>query len=366
MKLASNRRGFACKDRRFAGSKGYRLRSRGSGLRKRSPYDKKTMSRQIIVKPYQRAFRRPLRTARGEWAIREGFLLRVEQDGQIGYGEVAPLPEFGSETVEQARAFLRQLVNEPGLTVPEDLPCCAFGLSAAGSPASAPPRDYAVSALLPAGAAALRLVLDKVADGYRSFKWKIGVEPMVKEITMARSLIESLSGGAKVSFDANASLTSSELEQWLELLAAFPEQVEYMEQPLACGQEDAMAKYMASSGVAIALDESLNAPDGARWLVPGAWAGPLVVKAPLMGEVSALTGKLAPLAGQVVLSSVFETGIGLENCLHLADSLPELCRLIGFDTLDAFDDELQPLESTSQIRAADRQRYTAEQIWNLI
>ncbi len=27
------------------------------------------MSRQISVKPYQRAFRKPLRTAHGEWAI---------------------------------------------------------------------------------------------------------------------------------------------------------------------------------------------------------------------------------------------------------------------------------------------------------
>ena len=52
------------------------------------------MSRQITVKPYRRAFRQPLRTAHGEWTTREGFLVRVEQDGCFGYGEVA-LPSFG-------------------------------------------------------------------------------------------------------------------------------------------------------------------------------------------------------------------------------------------------------------------------------
>jgi O-succinylbenzoate synthase len=324
------------------------------------------MSRQIAVKSYQRPFRHPLRTARSEWSTREGFLLRVEGDGQIGYGEVAPLPEFGSETVEQARAFLQQLIRQPDLEVPASLSCCAFGLSAASAAVSAPPGDYSISALLPAGVAALRLVSDKVDLGYRNFKWKIGVEPIAKEITMARSLIESLPAEVRVRFDANASLTPAALEQWLALLVTYPEQVEYMEQPLACGQEEAMAAYMASSGIAIALDESLNAPDGKRWLEPGAWAGALVVKAPLMGEVSALTAKLAPVAEQVVLSSVFETGIGLENCLRLADALPALRRPIGFDTLDAFDDPLQPLESAPQIRAVDRQSYTAEQIWNLI
>ena len=57
------------------------------------------MSCQISVKPYRRAFRQPLRTVHGEWTTREGFLVQVEQDGGFGYGEVAPLPSFGSETV---------------------------------------------------------------------------------------------------------------------------------------------------------------------------------------------------------------------------------------------------------------------------
>ena len=70
------------------------------------------MSRQISVKPYRRAFRQPLRTAHGEWATREGFLVRVEQEGRVGYGEVAPLPEFGSETLAEATAFLEQLVSQ--------------------------------------------------------------------------------------------------------------------------------------------------------------------------------------------------------------------------------------------------------------
>lgn len=321
------------------------------------------MSRQITVKPYRRHFRQPLRTARGEWALREGFLLRVETDAGVGYGEVAPIPEFGSETLAAADAFLQRLARDPGLEVPDELPCCAFALSAALHVAEHPKQDYPVSALLPAGAAAVRIAEEKTETGYRNLKWKIGVEPIAKELVTCRSLLESLPSGVKLRLDANTSLSLDGLERWLGLLADFPATVDYLEQPLPCGEEATMAETMESSGVPIALDESLNGSGGARFLEPGAWAGPLVVKAPLMGDVALLRAKLTPIAGQVVFSSVFETGIGLENALALADALPEMERPVGYDTVGAFDDGLNHMQPASAICAADRQNYNPGSLW---
>jgi O-succinylbenzoate synthase len=123
---------------------------------------------------------------------------------------------------------------------------------------------------------------------------------------------------------------------------------------------------MEATGIGIALDESLNGSDRERWLKPNAWAGVLVIKAPLMGELSQLADRLAPVAGQVVFSSVFETGIGLENSLRLADSLPQLFRSVGYDTIDAFNDELNYLQAAPTICASDRRSYDPELVWNLI
>ena len=351
------------------------------------------MSRQISVKPYRRAFRQPLRTAHGEWIIREGFLVRVEQDRRTGYGEVAPLPSFGSETLAEAKAFLEQLVREPEMNAPVNLPCCAFALSAAqvlaerrtrvdslengeapnqsaprpsSSSVVAPPRDYSVSALLPSGSAALRLADEKSKAGYRSMKWKIGVEPIAKEISTARSLFDSLPSTVRLRFDANAGLAASELEQWLEFLIPYRERIDFIEQPLACGQEASMGDYMKASGIGIALDESLNGTDGGRWLKPNAWPGALVIKAPLMGELIQLADRLAPVAEQVVFSSVFETGIGLENSLCLADSLPQVFRPIGYDTVDAFNDGLNYQQAAPTICTSNRRAYDPDLIWNLI
>ncbi|NBB78818.1 MAG: o-succinylbenzoate synthase [Verrucomicrobia bacterium] len=326
------------------------------------------MNRSITVKRYERRFRQPLRTARGAWAVREGFLLRVERDGAVGYGEVAPLPEFGSETVAAAEAFLQELTNDPGRAVPEDLPCCAFALSAAlrsgwGGTAM---RSYAVSAFLPAGSAGLEKSGEKVAAGYRSLKWKIGVEPIREELRLAGELLKGLPSGVQLRLDANGGLTRTDLERWLDVLGKFPDKVDYLEQPLACGEEAVMAELSAASGVAIALDESLNGAHGGRWLEPGAWRGPLVIKAALMGGVEALASRLRPVADQVVLSSVFETGIGLESSLRVVDALPAAERPVGFDTVDAFGDALNPIDSKPKICEAVRRAYDPERIWNSI
>ena len=350
------------------------------------------MSSQISVKPYRRAFRQPLRTAHGEWATREGFLVRVEQEGRVGYGEVAPLPSFGSETLAEATAFLEQLASQPEMSAPANLPCCAFALSVAqvvtergsldplengeaprqstphvsDSQIVAPPRDYSVSALLPSGSAALRFADEKSKAGYQSMKWKIGIDPIAKEISTARSLLNSLPSTVRLRFDANAGLAASELEQWLEFLIPYRESVDFIEQPLACGQEALMSDYMEASGLCIALDESLNGSDRERWLKPNAWSGALVIKAPLMGELSQQADRLAPMAKQVVFSSVFETGIGLENSLRLADLLPQIFRPIGYDTMDAFNDGLNYLQAAPTICTSDRRAYDPHLIWNLI
>ena len=328
-----------------------------------------TMNAKFLVKPYRRSFCRPLTTARGVWELREGFLIRMETAQGVGYGEVAPIPDFGSETIDAAGDFLRTLTNGSEATPPANLPACAFALSAASQSIQREKpkqKQYAVCALLPAGAAALPVAEKKIEQGYETLKWKIGVEPLRSELEQACSLFDRLPEGVLLRLDANASLEPSALESWLELLEQFSCQVDYLEQPLPRGQEFLMAEAMQRSGIPIALDESLNGAKAERWMEPGAWAGPLVIKAPLMGEMERLRCRLKPLAGQVVLSSVFETGVGMESAFTLADALPDLERAVGYDTINAFDDAMTQIKEGPIICASQRECYDPEQIWNSI
>lgn len=326
------------------------------------------MGRRFSFQPYQRTFAKPLRTALGEWSVREGFIVRVEDESGVGYGEIAPIPQFGSETVAAAEAYLQRLLVDPSLA--EDavalaaLPCCAFGVSAAlAAEPSMRRRNYLVAALLPAGRAALSTLAVKLSAGYESFKWKIGVEAVAAEQAIFRELVALLPIGGRLRLDANGGFSMAALESWLRVLQQFPKQVEYLEQPLPVGQEASMAQLAASSCVPIALDESLHGAGGLRWFEPDAWSGPLVVKPALMGAAGTLVERLRPVAPQVVLSSVFETAVGLENALRIADQLPDYNLAIGFDTLAAFADSLPFQKSAPIISAVERTRFSLETIW---
>ena len=64
-----------------------------------------------------------------------------------------------------------------------------------------------------------------------------------------------------------------------------------------------------------------------------------------------------------MLSSVFETQIGVENALQLADQLPELNQAIGFDTFGAFADSLCALQPASVIRFDARRTFSPNTLW---
>lgn len=320
------------------------------------------MIHRVAFRRYSRPFIQALRTARGEWAVREGFILRVESSNGLGFAEVAPIPEFGSESLEQAERFLNKLTADPECVPDANLPCCAFALSAAQSAALLPEQGVALSALLPAGEAALDSLRTKRASGFTNFKWKVGVESPEVEQALFEKLCEQLPPDARIRLDANASWSVATLQSWVDHLSAFSEQLDYLEQPLAVGQEIEMARVMDASGLPIALDESLQG-DGVRWLEPGAWDGPLVIKPALMGDANRLHARIEPLASHLVLSSVFETAVGVANVLTLAASLPDLGRPLGFDTAGAFDDHLSLPTAGAWLSLSD---YNAELLWETL
>ena len=321
--------------------------------------------REFRYESYSRRFDRPLRTARGEWAVREGYLLRIREGDRVGYGEVAPLPEFGTETLAEAEAYLVALPAGGEWELPEHLRCCAFGMSAAlaglKGAMALPDRNFEVAGLLPAGEGAESVLEEKRSGGYDVFKWKVGVEAAAREMAVFERLTDRLPKGGRLRLDANGAWSLELLGEWLEFLKGRVDVVEFVEQPLAPGLEAEMMAARAESGIEIALDESLNGAGAARWL--GEWPGVLVVKAPLMGDMARLQAQLEPVAERVVLSSVFETGIGFLNTLVLAGALPKLNFALGFDTLQ-FSDALGGRKEGAVIAASDLVALNPEEIWN--
>jgi len=299
-------------------------------------------------KPYKRLFRNSLRTARGLWSDREGILLKVESSDQVALGEIAPIPEFGSETLDSALSFIdsleiKSLEALSSLEIPSSLPCCAFAFSSILRQCTPTERSFSdaclpVAGLLPSGKAMGAVLAEKKNLGFTTFKWKIGVEPLDLEFEMLKSAIDQLSDGEGFRLDANGSLSVMDLDNWLRLCQTFNDKIEFFEQPLAVGQESEMALLSKKYGIPIALDESLNGPEAEAWMVPGAWAGPLVIKPCLLGSIRTQLECYKKIAHQLVVSSAFESSVGLNECLGIALSLEDLRYALGVDTQSAFND----------------------------
>ena len=159
---------------------------------------------------YQRKFKRPLQTSHGIWDIRSGIILRlIDENNRIGWGEIAPLSWFGSETFEQALDFCQKLPanisSEMIFAISAELPACQFGFESAlsneqNSPPPTPPCQGGeksenlslYSGLLPAGETALQVLPMLWLEGYRTFKWKIGVAAIEQELTIFQQLIAEI------------------------------------------------------------------------------------------------------------------------------------------------------------------------------
>ncbi|HCF28364.1 MAG TPA: o-succinylbenzoate synthase [Cyanobacteria bacterium UBA11049] len=302
-------------------------------------------------RPYRRRFKPPLQTNHGIWDVREGIILRLgDEIGRVGYGEIAPISWFGSETIEQALDFCRQLPNEITqetiFSISDRLPACQFGFESAWEDLKAleaqgknpqatrnPPLSYA--GLLPAGEVALHAWQKLWDRGYRTFKWKIGVYPIAVELRIFDLLTQALPA-AFLRLDANGGLSYDDANLWLYSCdriwanAKLPVEIEFIEQPLPIEQFDRMQELSSCYATAIALDESVATLAQLKACYQQGWRGIFVIKPSIAGSPKRLRQFFQANKIDVVFSSVFETAIGRQAALKLAAELSHNHRAVGF------------------------------------
>lgn len=288
---------------------------------------------------YRRPFRQTLKTSHGNWKCREGIILKLtDSKGRVGFGEVAPLPWFGTETQQQAVEFCRripaQLVDCNRFTILSTLPACKFGFETARHNLHKhnlhkqerccvlSPHHY--SALLPTGEAALSAWPVLWQQGHRTFKWKIGVHPIAVELAWLSRLMDVLPLGAKLRLDANGGLDELTARHWLDVCDRLERRIEFIEQPLPPSQFEGLLKLAYRYQTPIALDESISSLDQLKAHYFRGWRGIYVLKAAIMGSPSRLKQFCADYPIDLVISSVFETSIGRQALIDLAIELAEL------------------------------------------
>lgn len=304
-------------------------------------------------RPYDLQLRHAWGSARGGFARRCGWLVWVEADGLIGYGDCAPLPAAGTESHEAAGAALERLVSRlPG----QEIETLLVALDAESDTAATPAARFALDCALAdlasrrrglslrhwlAPEAVDRLAVnamlgtlgkvhgealaDSQAQGFRVLKLKVGVETPTSDLESLVALVQHPSVGTDVRLrlDANGAWSFDQARRFIERLIRNRLPIESIEEPLAEPTLERLAELQALAPFPLALDESL--PTRFAALDPAQLGvRRLVLKPAALGGLNrTLTlARRAQEAGiEVVVTSLIESAAGLWPTAQLAGAI---------------------------------------------
>ncbi len=282
----------------------------------------------LNVKPFSFSLTEPLVTSKRTLQQKHGWLIRLEsQTGQLGWGEVSPLNLSELKICESLLDGFndtqsRQELEDGTRTWPGPL---AFGLGAALAEIDGLVGSNNKTGWLKSPPSAIllpnnKLILSKINFLVKdpqtksqplTLKWKVAVETQAKEKELLHRILELLPSETRLRIDANASWSLEEAKHWANQLVNEP-RLEWLEQPLAAHDFEGLREL--SEQVPIALDESLVANPSLR----KEWQSWQIRRPLLDGDPRLLLQELNQGLGYRVLSTAFETGIGLRWLHHLA------------------------------------------------
>jgi L-alanine-DL-glutamate epimerase-like enolase superfamily enzyme len=286
-------------------------------------------------------FRRPFATATGMWLHREAWIVLLDGgDGRVGLGEAVLEPDATEveetilarvirETAGRARtgplpdAEELELLGGAGRAFRAALDAALLDLALEldarpvpvnGTIGFAAPREGAEAAL------------QAIEAGFTTLKMKAGAERETEDlVARVRAIRRAVGPEVRLRLDINGAWDLPTATDRLEAVERFD--LEYVEQPLAADDTDGAVELRSRVAVAIAADEAVRSAGAARSVLAAGAADVLVVKPARVGGPVAVAEIAAAAAARgvpVVVSTLFETGIGMAAARAAAADLPEV------------------------------------------
>jgi len=273
------------------------------------------------------------------WLHREAWIVLLEADGgRVGLGEAVLEPDATeveetilARAIREAAARARggdlpdaaelELLGSPGRAFRAALDGARLDLAAAFDPAPVPVNGTIGFAAPREGAEAAR---QAVEAGFSTLKLKAGAERETEDlVARVRAIRAAVGPDLRLRLDVNGAWDLATAEERLEATARFG--IEYVEQPLPADDTAGAVELRRRVAVPLAADEAVGSPVAARQLLAEGAADVLVVKAARVGgpvAVAAIAAAAAAAGVPVVLSTLFETGIGIAAGRACAGGLP--------------------------------------------
>ena len=237
--------------------------------------------------------------------FREATLL----EGSAGWGEFSPLPGYPCD--------------------PRRCEEAAREAASVGWP-TAVRAAVPVNALVPAVDAdtAAGLTAEAVAAGIGTVKVKVGGGSPAEDANRVAAVRAALGPGGRIRVDANGAWDVDTAVAAIGRLAAFD--LELVEQPVADLAD--LSRVRRRVAVPVAADECLRSLDDARRVAALHAADVVVVKVQPLGGVRPALQVIEAAGVPAIVSSLYETSVGLAAGVALAAALPELPYACGLGT----------------------------------
>lgn len=322
---------------------------------------------------YRLALNKPMPTTGADSHHRDGLIVELKSpDGLTGLGEIAPLPHYSTENLREAQTEIQAVLwHLNGYDVPPNLeelsggfenwlgktarlPSVRFGIESAVLNLMAAGRGVPVAAIMadkPSRQLILNGLLAGVPDemvaragellgqGYRALKLKVGRLDLETEIALVRKIRAVVGDKIALRLDANCRFSVDDATRFGQEIAAC--HVEYLEEPVASLPELKQLLTGRSFPLPVALDESLASmvpSDLTEW----SQIQTIVIKPTRLGLERAMMFARIAIArgGKAVVSSTFESGVGVLALINFAAALGNPDVPVGLDTLGWFEQDL--------------------------
>ena len=278
---------------------------------------------------------------------RRGLLVCLGHRNYSGWGDIAPLPGFSSESLTEAQAraeeFAREILESPPRTL--DLsaikipPSVRFGFELAlcsldsATKKQSPQEASAVACCGLIGHEKnqqIHLLHSLVSSDYRAVKLKLGRQSLEEDLNTVHTICGKYPE-LKVRVDANRSWSINTAKDFVRATQNL--RLDYLEEPLK--DTTNLVELARNCTIPIALDETLRGQDAEKYHKV---ADVRVLKPTLAGGTYTTLAHIEQAIqdnARCIISSSYESGVGMLGLIELARNLPE--EIHGLDTHKVFE-----------------------------
>ena len=274
--------------------------------------------------------------------VREGLIVHIQCGEKEGWGEIAPLPEFSHETLEQAKQQALDWLQNWDITRSQNkrlsmaglYPSVAFGISCAFAEMTGQLNqagNYEIAPLCYGDPDELYAKLLNM-PGERVGKIKVGMYEANRDGMIANMLLEAIPD-LHLRLDANRSWGLEKAAIFAKYIQPLDRaRIQFLEEP--CKTREESLQFASDTGIKIAWDESVREEGFQVEEDPRVAA--IIIKPTLIGSLEqciALIEKAHQCGMKAIISSSIESSFGLTQLARIAAQYtPGI--IPGLDTLD--------------------------------